>query len=189
MKTMALMALAASFVAAPAMAQIYSGDTTGGPTWNRPLALLPPPPSGVGTAVPYEVVPLVVDADGTYSFLMERTGAFWDTYLFLYEGAFDPTDQFTGRIAANDDCGAFDRSCFDIGLLTGVSYFAVATGFGNSDFGTYTLTVRGPGTVTFFPDDGGGGVIPEPATWAMLIAGFGLVGASLRRRRRSTVSA
>ncbi|MFN7174912.1 MAG: PEPxxWA-CTERM sorting domain-containing protein [Thermaurantiacus tibetensis] len=29
---------------------------------------------------------------------------------------------------------------------------------------------------------GGGGVIPEPATWAMLIAGFGLVGLAARRR-------
>jgi hypothetical protein len=28
-----------------------------------------------------------------------------------------------------------------------------------------------------------GGVIPEPATWAMLIAGFGLAGVGLRRRR------
>jgi hypothetical protein len=26
-------------------------------------------------------------------------------------------------------------------------------------------------------------VIPEPATWAMLIAGFGLVGAAMRRQR------
>jgi len=25
--------------------------------------------------------------------------------------------------------------------------------------------------------------VPEPATWAMLIAGFGLVGVSARRRR------
>ena len=29
-------------------------------------------------------------------------------------------------------------------------------------------------------------VVPEPATWAMLILGFGLAGASLRRRRGAT---
>lgn len=28
----------------------------------------------------------------------------------------------------------------------------------------------------------GGGVIPEPATWGLMIAGFGLVGAAIRRR-------
>ena len=30
--------------------------------------------------------------------------------------------------------------------------------------------------------------IPEPATWAMLIAGFGMVGASMRRRNRKLVT-
>jgi hypothetical protein len=33
-----------------------------------------------------------------------------------------------------------------------------------------------------------GGVIPEPATWAMMIAGFGLVGGALRRRRTAAVA-
>jgi hypothetical protein len=31
--------------------------------------------------------------------------------------------------------------------------------------------------------------VPEPATWAMMIAGFGLVGAASRRRRRAVVEA
>jgi hypothetical protein len=29
-------------------------------------------------------------------------------------------------------------------------------------------------------------VVPEPATWTMMIAGFGLVGGMIRRRRRQT---
>ncbi len=34
-----------------------------------------------------------------------------------------------------------------------------------------------------FRDDGLAGAIPEPATWVMLIGGFALTGAALRRRR------
>ncbi|MEP6784734.1 MAG: PEPxxWA-CTERM sorting domain-containing protein [Sphingomonadales bacterium] len=30
--------------------------------------------------------------------------------------------------------------------------------------------------------------VPEPATWAMMISGFGMVGASMRRRRRVAVT-
>jgi hypothetical protein len=30
--------------------------------------------------------------------------------------------------------------------------------------------------------------VPEPATWAMLIAGFGFVGAAARRRRNVAVT-
>lgn len=35
---------------------------------------------------------------------------------------------------------------------------------------------------------GGPGPVPEPATWAMMIAGFGAIGAAMRRRRRVRVS-
>ena len=37
----------------------------------------------------------------------------------------------------------------------------------------------------FEHDDLAFGVVPEPATWAMLIAGFGLMGVALRRRSRA----
>jgi hypothetical protein len=30
--------------------------------------------------------------------------------------------------------------------------------------------------------------VPEPATWAMLIAGFGLVGSAMRRRRTAVAA-
>jgi hypothetical protein len=46
---------------------------------------------------------------------------------------------------------------------------------------------QGLSHLTFFgttdPNDPGGGVVPEPSTWAMLLAGFGLVGFAARRRR------
>lgn len=35
----------------------------------------------------------------------------------------------------------------------------------------------------------GGGGVPEPASWALMITGFGLAGAVLRRRRRSALTA
>lgn len=33
--------------------------------------------------------------------------------------------------------------------------------------------------------DGGGGVVPEPASWALLVTGFALTGTALRRRSRA----
>jgi len=53
------------------------------------------------------------------------------------------------------------------------------TGFGGDDFG---LSVAGlaPGSSFSLTLDA---AVPEPASWALLIAGFGMVGARLRRRR------
>ena len=51
-----------------------------------------------------------------------------------------------------------------------------------------TAGATGFDNITFGSDNPGGGV-PEPASWAMLIAGFGLVGAAARRRRSTVVAA
>jgi len=39
------------------------------------------------------------------------------------------------------------------------------------------------GGVTEIGGGGGGAAVPEPATWAMMIVGFGAAGAMMRRRR------
>ena len=63
----------------------------------------------------------------------------------------------------------------------GYSVVALNPAFlGNNN--TYGRTVRGSATGNFSSDPAPFILVPEPATWAMMIAGFGLVGASLRRR-------
>ena len=102
----------------------------------------------------------------------------------------------------------FTLNSFDIGSYLNVSRSVTVSVF-NLDYNlltTYNLAVAGSpqsnGFVGFTtstgyilqvgPDGYNGGIsnlsfstnaVPEPANWAMLIAGFGLVGATLRRRR------
>jgi len=72
-------------------------------------------------------------------------------------------------------------------------------GNGDQSFGTTVVYTFGPEAVkeiTFTSDTNafefdklGGVAVPEPATWAMMIAGFGLAGATLRGRRRTLAAA
>lgn len=81
------------------------------------------------------------------------------------------------------------------------NYFMAGTGVYNNVIGSVTFTLASAQDVNFFltdspHSDNRGGVslsvlsaaVPEPGTWAMMIAGFGLVGASMRRRRNLRVS-
>ncbi len=52
--------------------------------------------------------------------------------------------------------------------------------------GTYTLHINGSyaGEVSGFGGDVNFTAVPEPATWGMMLLGFGAVGFAMRRRRR-----
>lgn len=68
------------------------------------------------------------------------------------------------------------------GSFDGGGSFTDATGdLRNSQF---AFDVLGVSTATG-PGGGGPGAIPEPATWLMMLAGFGMLGAALRRRKLS----
>jgi hypothetical protein len=85
--------------------------------------------------------------------------------------------------------------------FNGVEFNTIATGI--QEFrnllsrslvaGTNEIRVRGvaggagafSGTISFAR---GPAQVPEPATWAMLLAGFGVIGASVRRRKRASVT-
>ena len=66
--------------------------------------------------------------------------------------------------------------------------------------GEHTLTVNGTtgssgkgafgGNINLVPNGGtgpGGGAVPEPGTWAMMLLGFGGMGVAMRRRRSGTL--
>jgi hypothetical protein len=186
MKTITFAALAAAMtITAPAAAATYvaTGTTVGGPTFNRPLAGSPPTGlSGVGTAVSYDVFGFTVGTSGSYT-LSTETG--FDSFLVLYSGMFDPSSPLMNALGADDDSAAsFGDAILTSSLLAGTSYFAVVTAFSNGVEGAYTLTIDGPGTIAPL-----GGAVPEPATWAMMLAGVGMIGGGMRYRRRRTTLA
>jgi len=68
-------------------------------------------------------------------------------------------------------------SVSDIPIISGATNTIEVKGFTASRGGTFS------GTLTFSADD-----VPEVATWGMMLAGFGMVGAAMRRQRRVAVS-
>jgi hypothetical protein len=73
----------------------------------------------------------------------------------------------------------------DSNVLTGNNNgFLAAAHIGVCQLSANPDCTTGLGAIaTGFATNGGGGFVPEPATWAMMIMGFGGVGAMLRRRR------
>ncbi|MDO6413143.1 PEPxxWA-CTERM sorting domain-containing protein [Sphingomonas sp. BIUV-7] len=55
------------------------------------------------------------------------------------------------------------------------------------NLGDYTLTAGNGDTVSLHVGQAAPAAVPEPASWAMFIGGFGLIGGAMRRRQRTSV--
>ena len=89
----------------------------------------------------------------------------------------------------NNTIGSWQSYFSANAFITGVS-FGAGSGFG-SNFVGYLDNARlsTTGGDTFVVNFEAAQAVPEPATWAMMIAGFGLVGGIARRRKTTVVFA
>lgn len=93
-----------------------------------------------------------------------------NTLSFTYTpGAGDPAIHYYGLSQANTYDLFYDPSAITSGTINLSDFFPNNPGWSHIDFF----------------DTGGTTSVPEPATWAMMILGFGAVGFSLRRRRKA----
>jgi hypothetical protein len=99
----------------------------------------------------------------TFSFDLANLGGTPNAFGAIWDGSF---------VALAGDLPAFDYGSFSIPVTASGTATLIGFGFYNepSFFLLDNVSVTG--------------VIPEPATWAMMIAGFGLVGSALRRRNQ-----
>ena len=107
-----------------------------------------------------------------------------------------------GQIFFNNVSGTFNGQAGTASLIsfgTGIAsqFQIVGTSLGFAQFagdtvftGSFSNPVFSPGTYKFGGFSSGtltisaiAAAVPEPATWAMMIAGFGMVGGALRHRR------
>ncbi len=150
-----LASAALAALAAPASATTYLFTLSDGLTGSWQLPASPVPSADLGDAFRIDGV------SGTLG------GSPFATFMEFYVASSG------GGVCADLFCSLLD--------LYGPQLFTGSTAAPTFTLGTFAMTdVFGAPAATLTIS-----VIPEPGSWALLIAGFGLVGAGLRRRREA----
>ncbi|MBS0481124.1 MAG: PEP-CTERM sorting domain-containing protein [Proteobacteria bacterium] len=147
--------------------------------------------------------PFVGDVSGSFGRSGLKAGTFTDLFTFTLGqtgiGSGSVTTNFAGNILSAATNLDFTGVWFNNGTTTydlmpflthtgnredtGIDNVPITTGVLNTITVSYLARGNGSysGTLQFTP------TVPEPATWALLMAGFGVLGFALRRSRRETV--
>ena len=115
----------------------------------------------------------MLDPSTTITLYLYTAGADYVIPLFA-NNAFGPGVGFSFERTSDTCTGVDVCTQNNVGLTPGATIY-----------GTVTTSVSWQNEVTLPPS----GAVPEPATWAMMLLGFGAVGVSMRRRRRTVLQA
>ena len=150
--------------------------------------------SGAGTSVPLTLFPDGSAATGDFSFIVGGNGAFTANYTFDNTFFTSALGALSASLAStNGAMVTFTSAAIDGmtgsttitggGTKAAIFYFTSPVSMGSHSFsvsGVFTPTASAKfakiaGTVSL-------SAVPEPATWALMILGFGAVGFAMRRR-------
>lgn len=123
--------------------------------------------------------------NGTFGFTSISDTSFTHSFTFdtFDAGKLSATLSSIGRGATDVD--------FSSVALNGVQFDILSSGFADIRQLIDLATVAGPQTLTITGTSGGNGsydgvlalsAVPEPATWALMIAGLGIAGGAMRRK-------
>ncbi len=124
----------------------------------------------------------IASGDGTFSGTYAVVGS---GYTFGLQPLYTTIDWTSGSLGGdvNDPTGS---GTFSVALLAGHTYTMSVANFGN--LGNSSGFVANGSVDSNFQWHIYYAAVPEPASWAMMLGGFGLVGGAMRARRRTTLS-
>jgi len=142
-----------------------------------------------GSGLSTQVLTNLASANWSYTFTASGDGFFAGRYAVaalgdtfglqpIYGTGDMPFGPYGGDVS--DPTGSGN---FSVALLSGQTYTMAFFNFGNINSAGDGFDLTGSASATVDWTISYGPAIPEPATWAMMIGGFGLVGAAARRRR------